>query len=76
MKQNLMYNFMFIFLLKGQVFCRGRWDRTQRTSSVTQLIFRRTTFPFYTLTTFIVQNVYKMWINHVLLASEEDIELI
>ena len=64
---------MFIFLLKGQVFSRRRWVRAQRTSSVTQLIFRRTTFPSYTLTTFTVQNVYKMWINHVMIASEEDI---
>ena len=38
---------------------QGRCNRTQCTSSVTSLIFRRTVFPCYTLTTFIIKLTFR-----------------
>ena len=56
--------FHFCTLLKRATFLnKQRCNRTQCTQSVTPLIFRRTIFPCRILTTYIIQNIYKRWIN-------------
>ena len=63
MKQNQMENFFLYSFWKWWLFSRGRCNCTQCTPSVTSLIFRRTIFSWHILTTFIIQNIHKSWIN-------------
>ena len=54
-------SFLYSFW-KGRLLSWGRCNCTQCTPSVTSLIFRRTIF-LHILTTFIIQNRHKSWIN-------------
>ena len=56
MKKSLLYSFS-----KGRA--RGRCNRPRYIPSGTTLIFRRTIFPYHILTTFIIRNIHKRWIN-------------